>query len=358
MRRTRAAGLVAAFAATALALTACGSSTSGSGSSSSTSSSSSSDSSSSAATGASSAPAGSSTASSSGSGSASGSTSGSASSGSGSATAGGGGAPGSVVIGSANFSESELLMNIYADALKAKGVTVSLKPAIGSREVYLPALKDGSIDLIPEYTGVLLAYFDKNSTATSSEDIYKALPAAVGPDLKVLDQAKAEDKDSITVSAETASKYNLKSIGDLKSVAGDLTLGAPPEFKTRADGIPGLKAKYGVEFGDFKTLDAGGPLTVNALKNGQIDAGDLFTTDPAIEANKFVVLQDPENLYTAQNIVPLINAAKSTPTIEAALNAVSAKLETTTLVDLNAKVGSGSDPATVAADWVKSQGLG
>ena len=161
----------------------------------------------------------------------------------------------------------------------------------------------------------------------------------------MLDQSQAQDKDSIAVTEPTASKYNLKSIADLKDHAADLTLGAAPEFKTRADGVPGLKSEYGVEFGTFKTLDAGGPLTVAGLKNGQVDAADVFTTDPSIAANKFVVLADPKNLYTAQNVLPLINAKKATPAVTAALDAVSAKLTTDDLVrsQRQGRVGHGPD---------------
>jgi osmoprotectant transport system substrate-binding protein len=343
MNRTRATAVIAALAAGALALTACGSSSSSSTPSSAGSS---------VAAGASSAasaPAASGAPSSSAAPAASGSAGASA------APAGGGSE--SITIGSANFSESVLIADIYGEALKAKGVKVTDKPKIGSREVYIPAIKDGSIDLIPEYSGTLLAYFDKNSTAASSDDIYKALPAAIGPDLKVLNQSQAQDKDSIAVTEATASKYNLKSIADLKDHASDLTLGAAPEFKTRADGVPGLKSEYGVEFGTFKTLDAGGPLTVAGLKNGQVDAADVFTTDPSIAANKFVVLADPKNLYTAQNVLPLISAKKATPAVTAALDAVSAKLTTDDLVQLNAKVASGTDPTKVAQDWLKAKGL-
>ncbi len=340
MNRTRATAVIAAFAVGALALTACGSSSSSTTSAAATSSSSA----------AASAPAAMSAGSSSAAPAASGA------SGASSAAPAGGGSE-SITIGSANFSESVLLADIYGAALKAKGVTVTEKPKIGSREVYIPALKDGSIDLIPEYSGTLLAYFDKNSTAASSDDIYKALPAAIGSELKVLDQSQAQDKDSIAVTEATASKYNLKTIADLKAHAADLTLGGAPEFKTRADGVPGLKSDYDVVFGTFKTLDAGGPLTVAGLKNGQVDAADVFTTDPSIAANKFVVLGDPKNLYTAQNVLPLISAKKATPTVTAALDAVSAKLTTDTLVELNAKVASGTDPEKVADDWLKAQGL-
>lgn len=264
----------------------------------------------------------------------------------------------SIVVGSANFQENVLLANIYAEALKAKGVNVSTKLNIGSREAYIPGLKDGSIDLIPEYSGVLLQYFDKAATAVSSDDVFAALQEAVPADLTVLDQSTAEDKDAIVVTKDTATKNNLTSIADLAPVAGKMTLGGPPEFQTRPDGVPGLKKNYGVTFGSYKSLDAGGPLTVNALKNGQIDAADIFTTDPAITANNFVVLEDPKNNFAAQNVLPLINKAKATDAVTSALNAVSAKLDTNTLIDLLTKVVSDKqDPNAVAKDWLSSAGL-
>lgn len=277
---------------------------------------------------------------------------------------GGGGAPTSkaagdtIVVGSANFQENVVLADIYAEALKAKGVKVSTKLNIGSRETYIPALKDGSIDLIPEYSGVLLQYLDKNATAESSDDVYTALQKAVTDPLTVLQQSKAEDKDAIVVTKATADKYNLKSIADLAAVADKLTLGAPPEFQTRTDGIPGLEKVYGVKFKTFRKLDAGGPLTENGLKNGQIDAGDIFTTDPLIAKNGWVVLEDPKSLYTAQNVLPLINKSKASDNVQQVLNAVSAKLTTDDLVSLNEKVQlEKQDPDTVAKAWLSSAGL-
>jgi len=142
------------------------------------------------------------------------------------------------------------------------------------------------------------------------------------------------------------------------TIAANLVLGGPPEFQTRTDGIPGLDKVYGVTFGSFKKLDAGGPLTINALKNGQIDAADIFTTDPSIAANDFVVLEDPKNLYAAQNVLPLINEAKATDGVKATLNAVSAKLTTDDLIDLNEKViNEQQDPAAVAKAWLADKGL-
>jgi len=280
-------------------------------------------------------------------------------------TGGGAGAGGSkapsdtIVVGSANFQENVVLADIYAEALKAKGVKVSTKLNIGSRETYIPALKDGSIDLIPEYSGVLLQYFDKSATAVSSDEVLAALQKAVTPPLTVLDQSQAQDKDAIVVTKATADKYHLTSIADLQAVAGKLTLGGPPEFETRTDGVPGLKKVYNVTFKTFRKLDAGGPLTENGLKNGQIDAGDIFTTDPLIAKNGWVVLADPKNLYTAQNVLPLINSSKASDTVKSALSAVSAKLTTDDLVSLNEKVQlNKQDPDAVAKQWLSDAGLG
>jgi osmoprotectant transport system substrate-binding protein len=279
----------------------------------------------------------------------------------GKAPAGGGGSSAptdTIVVGSANFQENVVLADIYAGALKAKGVKVSTKLNIGSRETYIPAVKDGSIDLIPEYSGVLLQYFDKGATAVSATDVFAALQKATPQPLMVLTQSAAEDKDAIVVTKQTAAKYNLKSIADLAPVAGKLTLGAPPEFQTRADGIPGLQKTYGVKFKTYKKLDAGGPLTENALKNGQVDAGDIFTTDPLIAKNGWVVLEDPKNLYTAQNVLPLINSKKASANVKAALAAVSAKLTTDDLVKLNEQVSLEKQNAeTVAQKWLADAGL-
>jgi len=148
------------------------------------------------------------------------------------------------------------------------------------------------------------------------------------------------------------------SSGGGDTIASNLVLGGPPEFQNRLDGIPGLEKFYGVTFGEFRKLDAGGPLTINALKNGQIDAADIFTTDPSIATNNFVVLEDPKSLYAAQNVLPLINKAKATAGVAAVLNAVSAQLTTQDLIDLNEKViNEQQDPAAVAKQWLSGKGL-
>jgi osmoprotectant transport system substrate-binding protein len=263
-----------------------------------------------------------------------------------------------IVIGSANFDENALLAEIYAQALSAKGVKVTTKLRIGAREVYLKALGDGSIDMIPEYNGYLLGYYDKSATASAPDEVLTALKAKLPATLTVADQAQAQDTDGVVVTKATADKYHLTSIADLKAVASKLTLGGPPEWKTRATGLPGLKSKYGVVFGKYRTLDAGGTLSENALKKGTVDAANIFTTDPNIAKNGWVVLQDPNALFLAANVIPVITKTKATPTVTAALNAVSAKLTTDILTQLDAKVIiDKQDPETVAKEWVTSQGL-
>ena len=270
-----------------------------------------------------------------------------------------GAAAGSITVGSADFPESALLAEIYAGALEAKGVTVTKKLNIGAREAYIPALQDGSIDLIPEYTGVLAQYFNKDATATDPDGVYTELKAAVPDTLTVLDKSAAEDKDALVMKKSRADELGVKSIADLKGKAQDLTVGGPPEWKTRLTGIPGFKKIYGLEFKQFRPLDAGGPLTLAALKNGQIDAGDMFTTDPSIAENDLVALEDPENMYASQNVVPLITKSKSNPTIEGALNAVSAKLDTPTLSALLKEVVSDKkDPDAVAKEFLSKNSLG
>jgi osmoprotectant transport system substrate-binding protein len=267
-------------------------------------------------------------------------------------------APGAVKIGSAAFPESVLLADIYGDAMAAKGVTVTKQLNIGERGVYIAALKDGSIGAVPEYTGSILSYLDPKTSAKSPDDVYAALQAkAAAAGFAVANFAQAQDADTITVTKSTATKYHLTSIGDLKGVASKLTLGAPAQFKTRADGVPALKSVYGVTFGRFTTTEAGGAVTVNALKNGSIDAADIFSTDPAIAANDFVSLQDPKSMFAAQNIVPLFGKDVLTQPMKDACDAVSAKLDTKTLAQLVSKVAGGQDADKVAKDWLASVGL-
>ena len=264
-----------------------------------------------------------------------------------------------IVIGSANFPESVLLAQMYASALEAKGVKVSTKLNIGSRETYIPALKDGSIDLLPEYNGALLSYYSKVPKASDSQGVYDELKGVLPAELMLLEQSAAQDKDTLTVTKETAAKYSLVTIADLAGKSEDLIAGAGPEFKTRRAGLVGLKDVYGLTFKEFKPLDTGGPLTLKSILDGNVDVGNLYSTNPAIVINDLVVLEDPKDLFLAQNILPVITASKATPTVTAALNALSAKLTTEGLTaELKKVTVDKMDPAAVAKAWAEANGLG
>jgi osmoprotectant transport system substrate-binding protein len=264
-----------------------------------------------------------------------------------------------ITIGSAAFPENEIIAEIYAQALEAKGVKVEKKLNIGAREVYVKALQSGEIDLVPEYSGNLLTYFDAEATATSAEEVEEALDTALPEGLEVLEAAAAEDKDSLNVTSEFAEANQLTTIADLKDVDG-LKLGANPEFKTRSYGIPGLESVYGITDIEFVALsDGGGPATLKALLDGDVDVADIYTTTPSIVENDLVTLEDPENLIAAQNVLPLINEKKASDEVEEVLDGISAQLTTQDLLDLNGK-NQGPDktaPATLAKEWLTEKGL-
>jgi osmoprotectant transport system substrate-binding protein len=270
----------------------------------------------------------------------------------------GGGSDKTVIVGSANFPENVLLAQIYAQALEAKDITVDVKPNIGARELIYKQIQSGGLSILPEYNGALLAYLDKAATATSTDDVNTALKSKLPKELEILDSSKAEDKDALNVTKATADKYSLKTIEDLKASAKDLILGGPPEFKTRQQGVVGLKDVYGLEFKEFRSLDTAGPVTVSALEKGDIQVANLFTTDPAIAVNGFVVLEDPKNLFSSQNVTPLVNKAAVSDEARTVLNNVSAKLDTPTLTQLMRQVAvDKKDPDTVAKNWLKTAGL-
>jgi osmoprotectant transport system substrate-binding protein len=281
-------------------------------------------------------------------------------------TAGGGSgdaASPAITIGSANFPENQLLAEMYAQALEAKDVQVTRKFNIGARELYLKALKDGSINMIPEYNGALLAALSPSGTApdgvTTTDQVDSALEKVLPSGLQLLKSSPAEDKDTLTVTSDTASKYNLKTIDDLKPVASKLTVGAGPEFKTRYQGIVGLDKVYGLKFKAFKSLDPGGPLTKAALKKDQIQVANIFSTDSTIETDNLVVLEDTKNLFLAQNVTPVITASKVKGDVESTVDAVSAALTTEDLTKYLAEVAVDKKSYdTVAKEFLSDNDLG
>ncbi|MEU4543780.1 ABC transporter substrate-binding protein [Nonomuraea dietziae] len=268
----------------------------------------------------------------------------------GSASAPGGG---KAVVGSFNFPESVLLGSIYAQALKAKGVTVEEKPNIGSREVVYNQVKSGGLTVLPEYNGALLFFVDPKSTAASKEEVNSELAGKLPAELEILESSPAQDNDSLTVTKETAEKYKLTTIEDLAKVSKQMAVGGPPEFKKRRE--QQFKDVYGLEFKEWKPT---GDTTADAIKDGTVQAGNVFTTDPKIIINNMVSLQDPKNVFSAQNVTPLVNKAAATETIKTTLNAVSAKLTTENLTQMMQKISvDKDDPATVAKDWLTTNGL-
>jgi osmoprotectant transport system substrate-binding protein len=268
----------------------------------------------------------------------------------------------SIIVGSADFPESKIIAEIYAQALEANGFTIRRQMGIGSRETYIPALKDHSIDVVPDYTGNLLQYFDPKTTVTTPDAVVLALLRVLPGDLSMLTPSPASDTDTVAVTAATAQKWNLKTIADLAAHSPEVKFGATSEFLNRTEGLPGLKAKYGLDIAaaNFVAIsDGGGPATVRALTDGTVTAADIFSTSPAIPQNKLVVLEDPENNFLAGNVVPLVASQKMSDRLKAVLDAVSAKLTTADLVDLNSAVSgnAGVDPDQAARKWVQDNGF-
>lgn len=267
-----------------------------------------------------------------------------------------------IKVGSADFTESKIIAEIYAQALEANDFTITRQFGIGSRETYIPAVQDHSIDLIPEYTGNLLQYFDADSTATTPDEVLLALFKALPGDLSILYPSPAEDKDTLAVTEETAQRWNLTSIADLAARSPEVKVGAPSEFQTRYTGLVGLKEKYGLDIApaNFVAIsDGGGPATVQALSSGAITAANIFSTSPAIEQSRLVVLDDPENVFLAANVVPLVASQKMSAELKTVLDAVSAKLTTEALIELNTSVegNQGVDPDEAAQKWIADNGF-
>jgi osmoprotectant transport system substrate-binding protein len=275
------------------------------------------------------------------------------------------GQPGGVItVGSFDFPESVLLADIYGQALAAAKFPVGILPNLGPREVVDPALANGLVQLVPEYAGSALEFFSLGRLAASSDAAAanRALAGSVaGRGLVAARPAPAQDANALVVTAATAARYGLRSIADLAKMAPSLTFGGPPECPGRAYCLPGLKRVYGLRFKSFMPLDAGGPLTLQALEAGYIGVALLFTTDPAIPARHLVVLADDRGLQPAENITPLVGRdviARYGPNLVTLLNRVSALLDTGTLRALDGRVElARQNPWLVAGNWLRAHGL-
>jgi osmoprotectant transport system substrate-binding protein len=279
---------------------------------------------------------------------------GNASSSSSGSSAGGG----SIVVGSAAFSESTIIAELYSQAMKAKGVNSSTKLNIGSREVYLRALQQKDVSMVPEYTGNLLINYDKNATATTASEVEAALPKALPSGLQVLKSSPAADQDVYVVTKDYAAQNGIASLADLKKVAGNVTLGGPSELETRAYGPQGLEKEYGVKVKAFKPYDSPA-VKAKDLNDGKLQVATFFTTESVISKNGYVELKDPQSMILPNNVVPLVSTdVASNATAKSAIEAVQSALTTEDLISLDAKVDEQHEEAPqVAADWLKSKGL-
>jgi osmoprotectant transport system substrate-binding protein len=268
---------------------------------------------------------------------------------------------GNLTVASFNFSESQILANLYAKALEAKGYTVTVKDKLGAREVVFPALEKGEIDIVPEYVGTLLEFLAKpasEATADVNASLQKLRTRLEAKNLTALDPADAIDANAIVVTKATAEKHKLTKVSDLAAVDDQLTFGGPPECPTRPLCLLGLKEKYGLEFKQVEKLDVGGPITREALTRGSIDVALLFSSDGAIARQGLVALQDDKGLQPAENVVPVVRTDKVDDDLREALNAISEKLTTAELVKLNAAVDiDKEDAADVAERWLKENDL-
>ena len=262
-----------------------------------------------------------------------------------------------IVIGSQQYYSNEIIAELYAQVLEKDGFTVQRNFNIGQREVYIPQLEKGAIDVMPEYSGNLLQYFDKESTAKSADQIDEGLKKALPKGLRVLDEAEATDQDSYTVTKQFSEVNDDTSLADLTTVKEKLTVGANSDFPTRPYGPEGLKSVYGVDV-DFKAVeDSGGALTVKALKDGTVQLADIYSADPSIKANDFVSLKDPENLILPQNVIPVVSK-KVDDKAAADIDKVNKVLTEAALIEVNSKSTVDKEKASqIAKDFLSSKGL-
>jgi osmoprotectant transport system substrate-binding protein len=268
---------------------------------------------------------------------------------------------GAVIVGSTNFDEQEIVASMYAAVLEDAGYDVERRFQLGAREIVLPALENGDIDLYPEYVGTALEFLNGGAgeaTPNTEETTERLRELFAEKGVEVLEPAPAQDKNGLVVTPETAEENDLTTVSDLEPVAGDLVFGGPPECPERPLCLQGYEEVYGLSFAEFRPLDAGGPVTTAALENGDIDVALMFTTDGLIAEKQWVLLEEDEELQPAENIVPAIREDVLTDEIRTLLDEVSAQLTTEEVTELVRQVRvDAQDPADVAETWLADKGL-
>jgi osmoprotectant transport system substrate-binding protein len=271
--------------------------------------------------------------------------------------------PAEVVVASFNFPESELLAQIYGQALLARGVPVRMEMDLGTREMVLPAFQTGMIDLVPDYVGSALQAInpgvsvDMADTSAVTTGLAEALLAWHG---EVLSPSQAEDENGLVVTRHTAARYGLRSISDLVPYATRLTFSAPPECPTRPYCLVGIQSVYGLHFASLLPL-ATEEERITALNQGVADVALVFTTSPSLTDPDLVLLEDDKHLQPADHVAPIVSdrvVALYGVRLTEALDIVSARLTSRELTFLNWRVSvEGRSPAEEAHGWLVRQGL-
>jgi osmoprotectant transport system substrate-binding protein len=265
-----------------------------------------------------------------------------------------------VTIGDKNFSEENILGQLYTQALQAKGYTINLHENVGSSEIIYKALTSGAIDMYPEYTGTLLtAVAGQTKEPASAAAAYTQAKAYVQKQgLTLLNYTPFYDSDALATLPSYASAHHLTSIADLKALGKTLTLGGPPEFATRFEGLLGLKQLYGV-VPTFKPISI--ELSYKALESGQVNVQLVFSTDGQLLSGKFKVLTDPKHVFGFQNVAPVVKQsvlAAEGPAFAETINKVSALITIPAIQQMNAAVSiDKQSPASVAHGFLAANGL-
>ncbi len=267
-----------------------------------------------------------------------------------------------IQLASFDFPESELLAQLYGQALAGHGFPVQQVVQLGAREVVAPALEQGKVDMVPEYLGSALNFLnDRDRVATADPALTHArLEQAFAPrGVSVLAYAPAQDRNGFVVSGDLARRHNLGKLSDLVPMAGRLSFGGPPECAQRPLCLKGLQEVYKLHFARFEPMPSRA-VTAAALKTGEIDVGMIDTTDPSLlqPGADLIQLADDRRLQPADNVVPVVRREildAYGPPLVRLLNAVSAPLTTTELTKLNVQVASGIPAAEAARAWLRAQ---
>lgn len=258
-----------------------------------------------------------------------------------------------IVVGASNFPESEIVANIYAQALIRAGMKSHVHANIGSREIFIRALHDGSISLMPDYTGNLLQFYKPGARTRSAQEIIEDLHRVLPPQIHALEASSAQDKDVYVMLTKVAQRYGIRTLYDLKKLPQPVHVAAPSELEVRGFGIPGLKNVYKLNVRHVVINDAGGPTTLQALNREEVPVVHFDSTSPFLDRSRMTILEDPARLVIDQNVIPLVAQQWDTPQLRAVINAVQKKLTTDDMQKMNYEsVVEHKSARAIALEWI------